>query len=241
MATLQVRLQDLAVRVATECKTLRTLLNGNAADNTALLTTVKTNIVAALNEVVGRLEDVEGAVGGATGIDDDNVSAATTYSSQKIEALIDAVEAEVADKAEIDDTQTSTSTTYSSQKIAAEIAARTDINDAGVASSTDETYSIAKIIAEINSAKAAVKDEILGGAGAAYDTLAELQALFENTDGELSDIMTALGNRVRTDTDAQGLTLTQQANARKNIDAYGSVELGNPDTDLAGAFTAALI
>ena len=51
MATLQVRLQDLATRIATEVKALRTLLNGNAADNSALITTVKTNLVAAINEV----------------------------------------------------------------------------------------------------------------------------------------------------------------------------------------------
>lgn len=42
---------DLAVRIATECKSLRTLINGNVANLNALTTTNKTNLVAAINEL----------------------------------------------------------------------------------------------------------------------------------------------------------------------------------------------
>jgi hypothetical protein len=42
---------NLATRIATEVKALRTLINGNAADNSALTTTAKANLVAAINEV----------------------------------------------------------------------------------------------------------------------------------------------------------------------------------------------
>ena len=41
MSNLQVRISDLATRVATECKSIRTLLNGNAADLSSLSTTVE--------------------------------------------------------------------------------------------------------------------------------------------------------------------------------------------------------
>lgn len=51
MATLETRLRDLATRVGTECKALRTFINGNAADLSALTTTAKTSLVAAVNEV----------------------------------------------------------------------------------------------------------------------------------------------------------------------------------------------
>lgn len=43
--------QNLATRISSEVKALRTLINGNAADNSALTTTAKANLVAAINEV----------------------------------------------------------------------------------------------------------------------------------------------------------------------------------------------
>lgn len=46
MSTLQVRITDLATRVATEIKSVKTLVNGNAADLSALTTTQKTSLVA---------------------------------------------------------------------------------------------------------------------------------------------------------------------------------------------------
>jgi hypothetical protein len=51
MATLQARLTDLATRIAVEIKAVRTLLNGNVADLSALSTSAKTNLVAAVNEL----------------------------------------------------------------------------------------------------------------------------------------------------------------------------------------------
>lgn len=177
MATLQVRLQDLATRIATECKALRTLINGNAADLSSLNTTAKTNIVAAINELVADIADLTANSG----------------------AIID---------------------------------------DATAA--TDRVYSSSKTMTEIADAAAAVKDEILGGAGAAYDTLAELQALLEDSEDAISGITTALSHRVRTDTASQGLTTQEKLNARTNIDAYGSVEIGNPDTNFVTTFEAGL-
>ena len=53
-------------------------------------------------------------------------------------------------------------------------------------------------------------------------------------------INTALGNRVRVDTASQGLTTTQQANARANINAYGPVELGDPTVDYLAIFNSGL-
>jgi hypothetical protein len=55
-------------------------------------------------------------------------------------------------------------------------------------------------------------------------------------------ITTALGNRVRVDTAAQGLTAQQKTNARTNIGAdVTSTETGNTDADLVAAFNAALV
>jgi len=49
--SLATNITDLATRIATEIKSLRTLTNGNAADLSALTTTAKNNLVAAINEI----------------------------------------------------------------------------------------------------------------------------------------------------------------------------------------------
>lgn len=59
MATLQVRISDLATRVATECKSIRTLVNGNNLDLTALNTSTKTSLVSAINELKTALDSLE--------------------------------------------------------------------------------------------------------------------------------------------------------------------------------------
>jgi hypothetical protein len=177
MSSLATRLSDLATRIATECKAIRTFVNGNAADLSALNTTTKTNLVAALNEV---------------------------------------------------------------RALAAGIHL-TDLLDDASAAGDDVTWSIDKIAAELTAAKTAVKAEILGGASAAYDTLLEIQAFLAGDDASIATITTALGNRVRVDTAAQGLTGTQQSNARTNIGAQDAAAVGNTDQNLVTVFEAGLV
>jgi hypothetical protein len=173
MTTLATRLSDLATRIATECKGLRTLINGNAADLSALTTTAKTNLVAAMNELKTGLDAVTGSA------------------------------------AVIDDASTS---------------------------STTKTYSVTKIRDLVSTSISALTT----GAPTALDTLDELAAALGDDANFAATITTALGNRVRVDVNTQGLTGTQKQNARTNIDAYGSTELGNPDTNLVTAFETAL-
>lgn len=80
--SLSVQLQNLAIRIGTEVKALRTLLNGNAADNSALLTTAKANLVAAINEVKADLDTLATSPGGAT-INDAATSTGSVWSSAK--------------------------------------------------------------------------------------------------------------------------------------------------------------
>lgn len=177
MATLQVRLQDLATRVATETKLIKTLLNGNAGSNVALITTAKGNLVLAINELKAEVDSLA-ASGGAT------------------------------------------------------------INDASTASTT-QTYSITKIRTSISEAQAAVKAEILGGAGAAYDTLQELKGLLDGATGDLSALTTALGNRLRFDA-VQSLTAPQKVQVNANAGSLSLVQSGDPDTNLVAVFEAGL-
>jgi hypothetical protein len=87
--------------------------------------------------------------------------------------------------------------------------------------------------------RTALKTEILGaGVPAALDTLDELAAALGDDANFGATITTALGNRVRVDA-AQGFTAGQMTQGRANIAAYGAAEIGNPDTDLVAAYTAA--
>ena len=81
--SLSTNLQTLATRVATECKSIRTLTNGNAADLSALTTSTKTNLVAALNELKAELDSVASS-GGATINDASTTSTTQTWSVSKI-------------------------------------------------------------------------------------------------------------------------------------------------------------
>ena len=80
-------LTDFATRVATECKALRTFINGNLADLSALNTTAKGNLVAAVNEVKAAVDALSS---GAAGIDDGVTATTSTWSSTKISAELTA-------------------------------------------------------------------------------------------------------------------------------------------------------
>jgi hypothetical protein len=111
------------------------------------------------------------------------------------------------------------------------------INDSATASTT-EAWSAKKIGDTLAASISALRDELSGGAGAALDTFAELAAALGNDPSFAATIATALGSRVRFDAE-QTLTLAQKAQARANIDAYGSEEIGDPDADLVAAYATA--
>ena len=79
---------DLALRVSTEIKANKTLLNGNAAGLAGLNTTAKTNLVAALNELEAEINALQAA--NPAVINDAATNTTQTYSSQKIEDLVSA-------------------------------------------------------------------------------------------------------------------------------------------------------
>ena len=86
MSTLATRITDLATRLATECKSIRTLLNGNAADLSSLTTTQKTSLVAAINELKTAIDNA----GSSITISDATSSTTEVWSSSKVAAEIQA-------------------------------------------------------------------------------------------------------------------------------------------------------
>lgn len=104
--------------------------------------------------------------------------------------------------------------------------------------STTTTWSSTKI----NSSIAAALNALTTGAPAALDTLDELAAALGDDANFASTITAALGNRVRVDTAAQGLTVQQQINARTNIDVYSKADIGNiASVDFVGTFNSGLL
>ena len=86
--SLATNVANLATRVATEAKALRTLINGNTGDLSALQTTTKTNLVAALNELKASI------AGAGASINDAATNTSSVWSSQKVsDAITAAVDA----------------------------------------------------------------------------------------------------------------------------------------------------
>ena len=84
MSTLIVRISDLATRMATECKSLRTLVNANGADLSALTTTQKASLVAAINELKTAVDNA----GSSITISDSSSSTTQVWSSSKVASEI---------------------------------------------------------------------------------------------------------------------------------------------------------
>lgn len=101
------------------------------------------------------------------------------------------------------------------------------INDAGTGLTT-VTWSVNKIEGAISTAIS----NLVNGAGATLDTLNELAAALGNDPSFATNIAGQIGNRVRYDA-AQTLNTTQQLQACTNLG------IGDPDVDLAAAYTTA--
>ena len=119
-------------------------------------------------------------------------------------------------------------------EIALAAASATGIDD-GVTSGA-ATWSSNKISSEISGAVS----DLVGGAGAALDTLKELAAALGNDPSFATTIATQIANRVRFD-DVQVLTAPQKAQACDNIGAASLVVTGDLDRDFAAAYTAAKV
>lgn len=103
--------------------------------------------------------------------------------------------------------------------IQSEVAKKVEIDDAQA--SATKTYSSQKVDSQITAAKQSVKNDLLGGAGEAYDTLKELaDALVTNKDAITALQQIAKGH-VQFDK-AQALNDDQKKQARANIGALSA-------------------
>ena len=113
----------------------------------------------------------------------------------------------------------------------------TAINDSTNASTT-ETYSVTKILSSIQSAVNALKNDMVNGAGSALDTFKELADAINNDATFAQTLALSLGRKVDF-SQVQSLTLAEQLQARTNIEAAGSTDIGDTSTDFVAQYTAA--
>lgn len=106
------------------------------------------------------------------------------------------------------------------------------IDDTAGDGATSVTWSANKIFDSIAAASAALKNELVDGAGAALDTLKELADALNNDPNFAATIASEIANRVRYDA-AQALTAAQQLQACQNIG------VGNPERDFVADYTTA--
>ncbi len=106
------------------------------------------------------------------------------------------------------------------------------IDDNAGDGATSVTWSANKIFDSIAAASAALKNELVDGAGAALDTLKELADALNNDPNFAATIASEIANRVRYDA-PQTLTTAQQLQACQNIG------VGNPERDFVTDYTTA--
>ena len=236
-------ISTLAIRIATEFKTLRTQLTGNnQGDLSGLQTADQSSLVAAINELV--------QTGGGAGdlIDDDAPSASTTYSSNKIESLVGDVADDVSGLSSTVSTLSGQVSTLSGDVSGLEsaVAAKPDIDDEAPSATT--VYSSSETEAKIQAAI----DALIGNAPQALDTLQEIADALADDDDAISALTTQVGNKVSFV--EQSLTSEQQTQARTNIGAAAasaltslqgtvstlSSNVGNTDEDFDQIFADAL-
>lgn len=205
----------LATRVGTELKTVY----GKVGKLTELKTTDKTAIVAAINEAVDSISAAQNTLNGY----------ATRLSAVESKASTNASDITAA-KGNITTLQTSLGTLQTDLKaLQDKVNSQSEIDD--TAAATDKTYSSSKIESEITAAKQAVKNDLLGGAGAAYDTLKELADLIDANKTAIDALKEVAVGHVKYDA-AQSLTDAQKKQARDNIGAGAASDVTSHGTRL---------
>lgn len=108
-----------------------------------------------------------------------------------------------------------------------------------VTARTTTVYSSSRTEARITEATAALKSDILGGAGPTVDTLKEIADILASSGSDVAALTTALSKRVRFDA-AQTLTAPEKVQANANIGSVSLAQFGDPAATYRDVFLAAL-
>jgi hypothetical protein len=221
--SLATNLQNLATRVATEVKALRTLVNGNAADLSALSTTAKANLVAAINELAAELDAVSGGAGVAPATE-------TVAGIVELATLTEAT-------AGVDTTRAVTAAGVK----AVRDALKTEILGAGVPEALDTLDELAAALGDDSNFAASVTTSLAGKqpldatltALAGVTTVADRLIFASGPDSFAVTTLTGFARTLLDDIDA--------AAARTTLNVYSKTEIGDPETDFVATFEAGLV
>lgn len=108
-----------------------------------------------------------------------------------------------------------------------------------VTARTTTVYSSSRTEARITEATAALKSDILGGAGPTVDTLKEIADILASSGSDVAALTTALSKRVRFDA-AQTLTAPEKVQVNTNIGSVSLAQFGDPASTYRDVFLAAL-
>ena len=108
-----------------------------------------------------------------------------------------------------------------------------------VTARTTTVYSSSRTEARITEVTAALKTDILGGAGPTVDTLKEIADILATSGSDVAALTTALSKRVRFDA-AQTLTAPEKAQVNANIGSVSLAQFGDPAATYRDVFLAAL-
>ena len=205
------QVNNFATRVGSECKRISGLVGAlsslNTSDKTSVVAAIKevksatTTLQNTLNSYSTELSGVKTQQSTNTG-DIGTLKGSVTTLQNNLQALQDEVDS-----------------------ISGVLETQSEIDDSK--SSTKSTYSSSKVETLI----ATAKNDLLGGAGTAYDTLKELADLIAANGASISTLQTLAAGHVKFDA-SQSLTDTQKSTARSNIGAAASSTVSGYGTRL---------
>lgn len=222
--SLVTKVSDLATRIGTEFKTVRTEIAALNTDDIAEGTTNKYLTDERVEDIIGSKvqggSNVTVSYNDSTGVT--TVSAASGYTTSSFNT-------DFATKTTDNLSEGTTNKYFTSQRALDATASAYDAAGAAAsAQSAAQTYADGLITNLVN------------GAPATLDTLNELASALGSDANYSTTISTALGNRVRVDA-AQSLNSTQKAQGRDNIGAASASDVGDTTTNFVSTFEAALV
>lgn len=239
--SLVTNITNLATRIATETKSIKTLVNGNAANLSSLTTTDKTNLVAALNEIKALADAINGdlttAESDITSIEGNigTLASLTTTAKTSLVAAINELDAalgaiDVSSQIEgyINDSATSSTSLWSSSKTSTEISSAVSALVDGAPALLNTLNELAAAIGDDESFATTIASQISGKANAVHS----------HAISDVTGLQSALDGKAGT---THSHAISDVTNLQSTLDGKASTtDIGDTTTNFVTTFEAGL-